>query len=69
MYRTGEVRLHSPWCQVLHQSKARGGTHNNPNVLEFCRNTQALRVVNVYTDLKKGNCHGSKIDEHTDGSI
>ena len=41
--------------------RQRGGTNENPTVQEFCRNTQALRVVNsVCGNIKKGNCRGQK---------
>ena len=39
----------------------RGRTSENPNVQEFCKNTQALRVVNsVCGTVAKGNCRGRK---------
>lgn len=43
-----------------------GGVHDNPNVTEFLRNTQALRVVNGLNrshGIKRGNCRGSKENE------
>ena len=41
--------------------RQRGGTSENPNVLEFCKNTQALRVINsVYGSIPRGNCRKSK---------
>ena len=37
--------------------------NDNPNVEEFQKNTQALRVVNsVAPPPKRGNCCGSKLD-------
>ena len=37
------------------------GTNENPNVKEFCQNTQALRIVNSFCkDIARGNCRGSK---------
>lgn len=33
------------------------GTSENPNCAEFCKNTQALRVIN--TACAKGNCRGN----------
>ncbi len=39
--------------------RQRGGTHDNPNALEFYRNTQALRVVNTVSHVVKGNCRGT----------
>ena len=41
--------------------RQRGGTSDNPNVAEFCKNTQALRVINsVCGDVSRGNCRGNK---------
>ena len=38
----------------------RGGTSDNPNVKEFCKNTQALRVINsACGDIPHGNCRGN----------
>lgn len=43
--------------------RQRGGVNDNPNVEEFQKNTQALRVVNsVAPPPKRGNCRGSKLD-------
>ena len=39
--------------------RQRGGVHDNPNVLEFTKNTQALRVINHFCKGPvKGNCRG-----------
>ena len=36
-------------------------TNENPNLNEFCKNTQALRVINsVCGTISKGNCRGNK---------
>ena len=41
--------------------RQRGGTNENPNVKEFCQNTQALHIVNSFCkDIARGNCRGSK---------
>ena len=41
-------------CQRQH-----GGTHDNPNVQEFQKNMQALRVINSFAKgPAKGNCRG-----------
>lgn len=42
--------------------RQRGAVHDNPNVQEFLKNTQALRVVNsVARAPLRGNCrHGTK---------
>ena len=41
--------------------RQRGGRHENPNVSEFCKNRQALKVVNsVCGSVSKGNCRGKK---------
>ena len=39
--------------------KTKKGTHDDPNVLKFMKNTQGLRVVNsIVKPPKSGNCHG-----------
>lgn len=41
--------------------RQRGGTSDNPNAVEFGRNTQALRVVNSFCrGPVKGSCRGSQ---------
>ena len=41
--------------------RQRGRTSENPTVQEFCKNTQALRVINsVCGSVSKGNCRGRK---------
>lgn len=41
--------------------RQRGGTSENPNVQQFCKNSQALRVVNsVCGHVPRGNCRGHK---------
>ena len=45
----------------------RGSANDNPNVQEFTKNTQALRVVNsVVPAPLRGNCRGSKLDTSID---
>ncbi len=40
--------------------RQRGGRHENPNVQDFIRNTQALRVIDSFcVDVAKGNCRGN----------
>ena len=42
--------------------RQRGTTNENPNVVQFCKNTQALRVINgVCENVSKSNCRGNKI--------
>lgn len=43
--------------------RQRGGVHDNPNSLEFMKNTQALRVINGLQAPKRGNCRGGHRDE------
>lgn len=39
--------------------RQRGGVHDNPNVQEFVKNTQALRVINSFCKgPSRGNCRG-----------
>ena len=41
--------------------RQRGKSNENPNVYDFCKNTQALRVINsVCGNVSWGNCRGSK---------
>ena len=40
--------------------RQRGRVNENPNALEFLRNTQALRIVNTECDTVRGNCRGAK---------
>lgn len=41
--------------------RQRGGTSKNPNVKEFCKNTQALRVINsVCGSVSRGITRGKK---------
>ena len=45
--------------------RQRGRTGENPNAHQFCKNTQALRVINsVCGNITKGNCRGTK--QHVD---
>lgn len=41
--------------------RQRGGTHDNPNVQEFCKKPQALRVINSFCRAPvKGNCRRNR---------
>ena len=40
------------------QQRQRGRVNENPSVLEFVQNTQALRVINTTCANIKGNCRG-----------
>ena len=41
--------------------RQRGRTGENPNAFQFCKNTQALRIINsVCGNISKGNCRGRK---------
>lgn len=43
------------------RQRQRGGVHDNPNVQEFTKNTQALRVINSFGHRPtRGNCRGSR---------
>ena len=40
--------------------RQRGGTSENPSIAEFCKNTQALRVItSACTNVSHGNCRGN----------
>lgn len=41
------------------QQRQRGSSNDNPNVSEFIKNTQALRVINSTCADIKGNCRGT----------
>ena len=63
-YAGCEVFLSQRICQDALEKffgcqRQRGRTHDNPNALEFLRNTQALRVVNTASRVVKGNCRGT----------
>lgn len=41
--------------------RQRGGTSDNPNLQEFCKNTQGFRVINsTCADVSKGNNRGHR---------
>ena len=41
------------------QQRQRGSSNDNPNVSQFVKGTQALRVINTTCADVKGNCRGS----------
>lgn len=49
-------------CQQL-----RGGTNDNPNILEFCHNTQALRVVDSFCRAPVRGNYRRKRDAESNG--
>ena len=50
-----------PLEQFFGCQRQRGTTNENPNVAQFCKNTQALRVINgVCGNVSKSNCRGNK---------
>ena len=56
-YFLSEKICQDPLERFFGCQRQRGGTHDNPNTLEFYRNTQALRVVNSFCRPSiKGNC-------------
>ena len=59
-----------PLEQFFGCQRQRGRSSDNPNVKEFCKNTQALRVVNsLCTDVTKGNCRGKKRASMTESHL
>ncbi len=46
--------------------RQRGRVNENPNTKDFCKNTQALRVVDTFLGSVKGNCRGSKTEKTID---
>ena len=51
--------------------RQRGRVNENPTVQEFCKNTQALSVVNSVCRDVRGNCRGNKrtLSEDATGSL
>ena len=52
-----------PLEKFFGQQRQRGRVNENPNVEDFVKNTQALRVINGVCHKVRGNCRGSNIDE------
>lgn len=52
-----------PLEKFFGQQRQRGRTNENPNVSEFLKNTQALRVINNTCATIRGNCRGSDQDQ------
>ena len=52
-----------PLEKFFGQQRQRGRTNENPNVFEFIKNTQALRVINSTCSNIRGNCRGQKLGE------
>ena len=52
-------RIHQdPLEKLFGNQSQRGGMNENPNVKEFCQNTQTLRVINTVCKDVPGNCRG-----------
>ena len=49
-----------PLEKFFGMQRQRGRVNENPNVQEFTKNTQALRVINSICGSVRGNCRGSK---------
>ena len=49
-----------PLEKFFGNQRQRGGVNENPTVQEFCKNTQALRVINNVCGDVRGNCRGRK---------
>ena len=55
--RDGFTKLEKKKMLLTLLANERGGAHDNPNVEQFCQNTQALRVINSFCKGPvKGNC-------------
>ena len=46
------------------QQRQRGRVNENPNVSDFIKNTQALRVINYTCGSVRGNCQQAGKDRH-----
>ena len=56
-----EKLCQDPLEKFLGCQRQRGGVNENPTVNEFCKNTQALRVVNsLCQNVSQGNCRGKR---------
>ncbi len=51
------------------QQRQRGRVNENPNVSEFVKNTQALRVVNSSCATVRGNCRGAQKKKKKDAPL
>lgn len=59
MFMTNRL-CQDPLEKFFGQQRQRGRVNENPNVSQFLKNTQALRVVNnVCRKTVKGNCRGT----------
>ena len=52
-----------PLDNFLGQQRQRGRVNENPSVVEFLRNTQALRVIGTTCSNVRGNCRGGAVVE------
>ena len=49
------------YLDIVSRQRQRGATNENPNISQFLKNNQALRVINsIQIDTSKGNTRGSK---------
>jgi len=49
--------------------RQRGRVNTNPNAQEFCKNAEALRVIQTSMATIKGNCRGCEMEENADVPI
>jgi len=49
--------------------RQRGRVNDNPNAQEFCKNSEALRVIQTSMATVKGNCRGCEIEVNADVPI
>ena len=60
-YFFSEQLCQDPLEKFFGCQRQRGKSNENPNVQQFCSNTQALRVINgTCANVSKGNCRGNK---------
>ncbi len=71
--RPSDLCVYNPWGEMFHEQQdlprpsgeffrpatPRGRVNENPNVPEFIKNTQALRVANFSRSAVRGNCRGA----------
>ena len=58
-----------PLEKFFGNQRQRGGVNENPTVQEFCKNTQALRVINNVCGEVSGNCRGRKRSRENDDPL
>lgn len=64
-----EKTSQDPLEKFFGNQRQRGGVNENPTMQEFCKNTQALRVINNVCGEVRGNCCGRKRSRENDDPL